>query len=211
MQEQITPTTFDSQVSFPIPAIIYLTLDHDKQAAIPNLDTSIKSAWLYGHAMTSVKARLPNGAWRAWLTEVDIGKDTANHLINFATISPDELDKHRSVNAALLNLKVKRQAALPLGKTPPANVATLRQTDPADVPANDDFPLPIDAELPPPLDDAAVELEPASLGKTALAIEADYTDAGSSQADVIGYLRAQVDELTDQLVAEREVGGGLQR
>ena len=59
-------------------------------------------------------------------------------------------------------------------------------------------PYRIDTELPPPLDDAAVELEPASLGKTALAIEADYTDFGSSQADVIGYLRAQVDELTDQ-------------
>ena len=194
MQEQITPTTFDSQVSFPIPVISYLTLDHVKKATIPNLDSSIKSAWLSGHAMTSVKSRLPNGAWHAWLTKVDIRKDTANHLINFATISPDELVKHRSLNAALLNLKVKRQAALSLGKTSPANDATLRQTDPADVPANDDFPLPIDAELPPPLDDVAVELEPASLGVTALAIEADYTVAGPSQADVIGYLWAQIDE-----------------
>ena len=190
MYYEITPQVPDSQPTVSDQAIAYASLDDAKQAAVSNLDKSIKSAWLSGHALTEVKARLAHGQWREWLAEAEIGKDTANRLINLATIPFDELDKHKSVNAALTNLKVKRQAALPLGDSPPANVATLRQMDP---PAND--PEPPIAAVDPPIPEPLPE-----------PIEAEYHEVAPDDflPDRLAHAEALNSELIDELSEVKE-------
>ena len=190
MNHQVTFPTPDSQEPTLLPtplSDLQDTFRHRFHSGNKRAKLTLADWWHAGAALVQIKAKLPHGAFVAFLADEGVPRTTAHRLMKLANADLASLSDFASITAVLASMKTDQQL-------PPANVP--RGTF---EPANDPEP-PIATPEP---DDAAVEPSPAPPPEP---IEADFHEVEPQDflQDRLSHAEARNSELMEELVELRE-------